>query len=183
MPRFFIPSSVRLSPREPLLALPFHHLLANPCPLSPQFTKRGSIFLCINLALPQALKDEPPHAAGVRRRSFQKPPVQWLERTPSQVLTGDLEAVGSDYPMLSLRPESRLNSAPAITTYKEVGRRALEVAEQTGRVRLVVSCEDTGVGIAPHVQPRLFKPFLQVGAPTGRKWRGIHVCNLEGPPA
>ncbi|GAQ91910.1 histidine kinase [Klebsormidium nitens] len=140
-----------------------------------KFTKHGSVFLCINLALPQALKDDPPHAAGVRRRSFQKPPVQWLDRTPSQVLDRDAQTVALDYPMLSLRPESRLNSAAAITTYKEVGRRALEVAEQTGRVRLVVSCEDTGVGIAPHVQPRLFKPFLQADSSTSREYGGTGI--------
>jgi signal transduction histidine kinase len=107
--------------------------------------------------------------------------VRWLDRTPSQLLDADdVEQLGGDYPMLSLRPDSRLNQEPAIQRFKEVGRRAMEVAEQTGRVRLVVSCEDTGVGIAPHVQPRLFKPFLQVRGGGGRFLLPIMGLELSG---
>jgi signal transduction histidine kinase/CheY-like chemotaxis protein len=42
-----------------------------------------------------------------------------------------------------------------------------------GRLRLRFEVEDTGIGIAPENQARIFEPFVQVGKSTGQKGTGL----------
>jgi signal transduction histidine kinase/CheY-like chemotaxis protein len=50
--------------------------------------------------------------------------------------------------------------------------RALPCEERQGTYRVRFSVEDTGIGIAPDVQERLFKPFSQIDASTTRRFGG-----------
>ena len=45
--------------------------------------------------------------------------------------------------------------------------------DDAGRVKLRFEVEDTGVGIAPDEQTRIFEPFVQVGRPGGQKGTGL----------
>ncbi|MFN8091738.1 MAG: ATP-binding protein [Vicinamibacteria bacterium] len=70
--------------------------------------------------------------------------------------------------------------------FTETGAVGLEAARLDGRVRFVVS--DTGVGIAAGDLPRLFRPFVQLGASLGRRYEGTglglalvrHLVEMHG---
>lgn len=48
-------------------------------------------------------------------------------------------------------------------------------AEESGRVKLLVTVEDTGSGIPPEAQCRIFTPFMQADSSTSRKYGGTGI--------
>ncbi|KAH6776182.1 histidine kinase 2 [Perilla frutescens var. hirtella] len=48
-------------------------------------------------------------------------------------------------------------------------------AEESGKFKLLVTVEDTGTGIRPEAQCRLFTPFMQVDSSTSRKYGGTGI--------
>lgn len=50
-----------------------------------------------------------------------------------------------------------------------------EAHHQSSEVRLFVSVEDTGIGIPPEAQKRIFKPFMQVDSSTSRTHGGTGI--------
>ncbi|SFN21603.1 PAS domain S-box-containing protein [Formivibrio citricus] len=73
-----------------------------------------------------------------------------------------------------------LNNAVKFTEYGEVVARASIVERSDGRIRLRVEVRDTGIGIPPEVQARLFQPFTQADASTTRRFGGtglgLSIC-------
>lgn len=50
-----------------------------------------------------------------------------------------------------------------------------ENAENSGKIKLLVTVEDTGTGIPPEAQGRIFTPFMQADSSTSRKYGGTGI--------
>lgn len=48
-------------------------------------------------------------------------------------------------------------------------------AEESGKIKLLVTVEDTGTGIPPEAQGRIFMPFMQADSSTSRKYGGTGI--------
>ncbi|XP_051114716.1 histidine kinase 2 isoform X2 [Andrographis paniculata] len=55
--------------------------------------------------------------------------------------------------------------------FKKLG----DTAEESGRIKLLVTVEDTGTGIPPEAQGRIFTPFMQADSSTSRKYGGTGI--------
>lgn len=49
------------------------------------------------------------------------------------------------------------------------------IAEKSGKIKLLVTVEDTGTGIPPEAQGRIFTPFMQADSSTSRKYGGTGI--------
>ena len=65
-----------------------------------------------------------------------------------------------------------VSNAVKCTPHGEVVLRVTRLAERDRRIRLGFSVRDTGIGIAPEVQAKLFQPFVQGDTSTTRKFGG-----------
>ena len=65
-----------------------------------------------------------------------------------------------------------LSNAIKFTERGAVTLRVRELAESDGQVRLHLAVQDSGIGIAPEVQARLFQPFLQADPSITRRYGG-----------
>jgi two-component system sensor histidine kinase/response regulator len=65
-----------------------------------------------------------------------------------------------------------VGNAIKFTDRGEVVVRASMVESNSSRAKIRLSVNDTGIGIAPEVRARLFKPFMQADASTSRKYGG-----------
>lgn len=65
-----------------------------------------------------------------------------------------------------------LNNAVKFTEHGDVVARARAQLEADGRIRLRVEVSDTGIGITPEEQIKLFRPFAQADASTTRRFGG-----------
>lgn len=71
--------------------------------------------------------------------------------------------------------QSLLNLASNAIKFTEAGVVAVRIRqldERDGKVLVRAEVEDTGIGIAPEIMPRLFTPFEQADASTTRKYGG-----------
>lgn len=73
-----------------------------------------------------------------------------------------------------------LNNAVKFTEHGEVVARASIVGKTEGEICLRVEVHDSGIGIAPEIQSRLFQPFTQADASTTRRFGGtglgLSIC-------
>ncbi len=63
-------------------------------------------------------------------------------------------------------------NAIKFTETGEVAVRIRQLDERDGKLQIRVEVEDSGIGIAPEIMPRLFAPFEQADASTTRKYGG-----------
>ncbi|KAI3465534.1 hypothetical protein Pfo_022197 [Paulownia fortunei] len=56
-------------------------------------------------------------------------------------------------------------------SFKNIGG----TAEESGKIKLLVTVEDTGTGIPPEAQGRIFTPFMQADSSTSRKYGGTGI--------
>lgn len=49
------------------------------------------------------------------------------------------------------------------------------IPEETEKIKLLVTVEDTGAGIPPEAQSRIFTPFMQADSSTSRKYGGTGI--------
>lgn len=69
-----------------------------------------------------------------------------------------------------------LGNALKFTDAGSVALRLGSKPEQPGRARLRFELEDTGRGISPQDQARIFEPFVQLGKPTAQKGTGLGLA-------
>ena len=159
-----------------------------------QFTKQGSIFLCVRLVDPYFYETVPP--PSTQRFLDLLDPTQKLLNADSDALESQLEgmsikgavAVRSQLfrtrfpqmapPRLSMKP-GPLSTKACVAQWRDwkpVGGLGLD------EVSLVISIEDTGIGIPKFMQTRLFEPFVQADSSTSREYGGtgigLSICQV-----
>jgi two-component system sensor histidine kinase/response regulator len=75
-----------------------------------------------------------------------------------------------------------LGNGVKFTSTGSVCARLTRVSNEAGAVICRVEVEDSGIGIAPDVVPRLFQPFVQADEATGRRYggTGLGLCIAAG---
>lgn len=158
-----------------------------------QFTKQGSIFLCVRLVDPHFYETIPPPSS--QRFLELMDPTQKLLGSEPELIDSQQDvsikgavAVRSQLfrkrypqmapPRLSMKPGPLSTSACVAQwrDWKPVGGLGLD------EVTLVVSIEDTGIGIPKYMQQRLFEPFVQADSSTSREYGGtgigLSICQV-----
>ncbi|KAL0311148.1 UNVERIFIED_CONTAM: Histidine kinase [Sesamum angustifolium] len=130
----------------------FGQIVTNLVGNSIKFTHdKGHIFVSVHLAdevrSPQDMKDE------VLRQSL-------------NVVQDDLNA--SFNTLSGFRVVDRWRSWE---NFKNLG----DTADEPGKIKLLVTVEDTGTGIPPEAQGRIFTPFMQADSSTSRKYGGTGI--------
>ncbi|MDF9393315.1 MULTISPECIES: response regulator [Methylococcus] len=73
-----------------------------------------------------------------------------------------------------------LGNSIKFTENGEVSVKVMQAEASDGRTNLSFEIRDTGIGIAPEVQPRLFQPFTQADGSTARRFGGtglgLSIC-------
>lgn len=162
-----------------------------------KFTKQGSIFLCVRildtchsdrlLPLPEVTNSRP------RSKHFTLGSVgsgQVVNKSSSGSDTTGM--VGSDRdttyrgksakisemhlvaPRLSMVPGA-LSTREAVAAWRRWEPKGSTETAEPRLVTLVISVEDTGIGIPLHLHNRLFQPFLQADSSTSREYGGTGV--------
>ncbi|XP_011085395.1 histidine kinase 2 isoform X1 [Sesamum indicum] len=130
----------------------FGQIVTNLVGNSIKFTNdKGHIFVSVHLAdevrFPQDMRDE------VLRQSL-------------NVVQDDLNA--SFNTLSGFRVVDRWRSWE---NFKNLG----DTADEPGKIKLLVTVEDTGTGIPPEAQGRIFTPFMQADSSTSRKYGGTGI--------
>lgn len=122
-----------------------------------KFTKQGGILLCIQVG--DSISCDEVNTADVQSK---EPAVRWID-------FADLET-----PRMQAGVSS---TAEEVSATRKRSQQNFERVKQTGnnRLRLVISCADTGIGISSAAQSRLFTPFLQGDAATSRQYGGTGI--------
>jgi histidine kinase 2/3/4 (cytokinin receptor) len=159
-----------------------------------QFTKQGSIFLCVRLVDPY-LYEAIPSVSSQRFLDLMDPTQKLIGSEPEvidsqhDVSMKGAVAVSSQVfrtrypqmapPRLSMKP-GPLGTAACVAQWRDwkpVGGLGLD------EVTLVVSIEDTGIGIPKYMQQRLFEPFVQADSSTSREYGGtgigLSICQVS----
>ncbi|KAL0405122.1 UNVERIFIED_CONTAM: Histidine kinase [Sesamum latifolium] len=148
--------AVYVSDKVPLIVIGdqerFGQIVTNLVGNSIKFTHdKGHIFVSVHLAdevrSPQDMKDE------VLRQSL-------------NVVQDDLNA--SFNTLSGFRVVDRWRSWE---NFKNLG----DTADEPGKIKLLVTVEDTGTGIPPEAQGRIFTPFMQADSSTSRKYGGTGI--------
>lgn len=91
----------------------------------------------------------------------------------SALITPDLpHTVSGDPTRLRQILINLLGNAAKFTTHGEIFVNVAQLEDQGGQLRLRFDVVDTGIGIAPEAQARLFKSFVQADASTTRRFGG-----------
>ncbi len=100
--------------------------------------------------------------------------VPLAERNQNQLIVeaGDLGVMYSDITKVRQILFNLLSNASKFTERGEIRLRARRVPREGGRDRIVFVVSDTGIGMTPEQQERLFEPFTQADASTTRRYGG-----------
>ncbi|GAQ91882.1 histidine kinase [Klebsormidium nitens] len=144
----------------------FKQVLNNLLSNAMKFTKAGGILLCVQVGSCTELQEEewsPAESdAGTTNSPSGRPLVRWVNFDQLETPSMQPGVVTSATDVLRMRRASHHNFQQS-------------VLHNRTKLRLVVSCSDTGIGIAPSAQLRLFTPFLQADATTSRKYGGTGI--------
>jgi signal transduction histidine kinase/CheY-like chemotaxis protein len=108
-----------------------------------------------------------------------------MMRAPAEQKNLELSIEWSDVPVRLVRvdgPKLRqilVNLVGNAIKYTDVGSITLRVnsaLEDDGKVRLRIEVQDTGIGIAPEAQVRIFEPFVQLRHPNARRGSGLGLA-------
>jgi signal transduction histidine kinase len=131
-----------------------------------KFTKAGGILLCVQVGNCAGLEETEGSItdsdAGFLDGPSDRPLVRWINFNKLETPSMQPGVVSSAKDVLRMREASRHNFQQSVIL-------------ESSKLRLVVSCSDTGIGIVPSAQLRLFTPFLQADAATSRKYGGTGI--------
>ncbi|XP_073390792.1 probable histidine kinase 6 [Physcomitrium patens] len=149
----------------------FRQIIINLVGNSIKFTEAGHIFVCVHL------NEDVNMVMG------------WDGGDADDTLDGEVESArpliekGHQFNTLSGRETADLRNSWEMferlltqeQSYRSAGDRETWNYDSNDVVELVVSVEDTGVGIPLHVQDRVFTPFMQADSSTSRTYGGTGI--------
>ncbi|BBN00910.1 arabidopsis histidine kinase 2/3/4 (cytokinin receptor) [Marchantia polymorpha subsp. ruderalis] len=160
---------------------------------SMKFTKHGSIFVCVRIYNPQedtfssmltsSLSSSPASEGSHRgKRQYDVSKlvkiVESREWSASDIRLEGVGVVEAMAPRLSMQ-EGPLNTEEAVKKWRnwvpKAGVEGEDSVEGSKTLSLVISVEDTGIGVPSHLQHRLFQPFLQADSSTSREFGGTGI--------
>eukprot|EP00850_Spirogloea_muscicola_P006768 SM000032S12152 [mRNA] locus=s32:838099:845078:+ [translate_table: standard] len=135
------------------------NLLANAC----KFTRDGHIAVCIRMAEPEEVVNHT-IAPYSRQPSLKSASIRCKTNTSGHETLSGYEAV-----------ESCSSWSRVIHLVNSRGRSMSEAWHKDQHVRLIISIEDTGLGIPDAAQRNIFKPFCQADTSTTRTHGGTGI--------
>ncbi|KAL3677673.1 hypothetical protein R1sor_020629 [Riccia sorocarpa] len=158
---------------------------------SMKFTKHGSIFVCVRIYNPEeetcsslmnSSVSSSPSSEGShtgRRQNEAMPRLvriaesrEWSSRDIPFDRIGLAETMA---PRLSMQ-ESPMSAEETVNKWRTwVPRKGESTEDDPKSLSLVISVEDTGIGVPSHLQHRLFQPFLQADSSTSREFGGTGI--------
>ncbi|KAL2641300.1 hypothetical protein R1flu_008887 [Riccia fluitans] len=158
---------------------------------SMKFTKHGSIFVCVRIYNPEeeacsslmnsSISSSPSSEGSHRgRRQYEAVPklvkIAEIQEWSSCDLRFDrIGLVETMAPRLSMQ-ENLLSSEEAVCRWRTwVSKKEESTEVDPKSLSLIVSVEDTGIGVPVHLQHRLFQPFHQADSSTSREFGGTGI--------